>query len=159
MGKAETLRALREQNFLTGRKHTHEPLIPPHAELPKVKPMPGKVDKVKKKSTKPIARKTPVKKSGKKIKARTKERARDERVYAKIRGPYLEQHPECAIKGPTCTGKATEINHRKGRRGKQLLNVKDFEPSCHNCNQHVEKHPELHDFAHKQQQNTEKPNK
>lgn len=64
---------------------------------------------------------------------------------------FLAKNPECNIKSPVCTKKATVINHTRGREG-NVLNVEDWESSCENCNRYIEEH---HDWG--RENNHKKP--
>lgn len=65
--------------------------------------------------------------------------------YQKERIVYLEkpENKRCAIDGPTCTKKATTIEHSGGRSGDMLLNQKYWKPACSACNLELENNPEL----------------
>jgi hypothetical protein len=58
------------------------------------------------------------------------------KVYYRIRLFYLEYFPECQIRLPGCTRKATEIHHMKGR-GIWLCVIKFFLGTCRNCHDKV----------------------
>jgi hypothetical protein len=51
---------------------------------------------------------------------------------------YLQKNPVCKLEMPGCTKTARVIHHSRGREGKQLMNVKDWMPSCLSCNIQVE---------------------
>lgn len=79
-----------------------------------------------------LARRTP-------LRARSPKRAREDRQYNVLRAAYLAGHPVCEF--PLgCTGRATEIQHRKGRRGARLCDVDWFAASCHEHNMWAEDH-------------------
>jgi len=68
----------------------------------------------------------------------------------KAYGPYLNDHPVCAIQSPVCTQEATCVNHTQGRGPKEILNQETWEPSCSPCNLWVEEnHAEAEVQGHK----------
>lgn len=75
-----------------------------------------------------------------KINSVSKRRAKDMRLYKKIRLDFLEDHPLCEIKSKVCTYVATEISHMKGR-GMYYLVVSTWEAACHPCGQFVTNNP------------------
>lgn len=50
-----------------------------------------------------------------------------------------EENEMCLIQSPVCTRVATCVNHKR-RRGKNLMNENDWEPSCGPCNLWIENH-------------------
>lgn len=73
------------------------------------------------------------------MRAVSKKRQRELRVYKSCRLAYLEQHPRCEF--PLgCDEPSTEIQHRRGRRGLRLLDVTWWAASCHGHNQWAEEH-------------------
>jgi hypothetical protein len=68
------------------------------------------------------------------MRAVSKKRAAQLRVYARLRVEFLEANPRCAFPGG-CDQRATEIQHRRGRRGERLLDVTWWAAACHGCNQ------------------------
>lgn len=79
-------------------------------------------------------------KSKYKNKRRSKKHAKTMRNLSINYGPYLEEHPICAIKSPVCTGRATTVNHKAGRGVNEVLDKSTWEPSCDPCNIYIEKH-------------------
>lgn len=56
----------------------------------------------------------------------------------------------CAIQSPVCTQQATCVNHKAGRTGKKLTDIKYFEPSCSACNGFIEENNQwAMDHGHK----------
>lgn len=98
--------------------------------------------------------KTPKKRTA--VKKISEKRSKLNPQYSKIRKDFLDQ-PEnkfCKIKGSQCTHIANTIEHRKGRRGYAddwarengiplLIDIRFFLASCSNCNQELERNPEL----------------
>jgi len=76
----------------------------------------------------------PIRKRSDKMKQQMKE-------YKPKVAAYLAKHENqiCLIQSPVCRKKATCINHRR-RRGANLLNEEDWEPSCTPCNLYIETH-------------------
>lgn len=71
----------------------------------------------------------------KKIPKESARRKRERPQYMKKRAKILETNPDCALKIPgICTGKATTIQHMKGRDGSLYLDEEHFEPACWACN-------------------------
>lgn len=74
--------------------------------------------------------------------AKRGEKMKDEmKEYKKEVKEYLakEENEICLIQSPVCTKKAVCVNHKR-RRGKNLRNQKDWEPSCAPCNNWIESH-------------------
>jgi hypothetical protein len=58
-----------------------------------------------------------------------------------VRSLYLSAHPQCEFPGDGgCRQQATEIQHRRGRRGDRLLDVGWWAASCHDHNMWAEEH-------------------
>jgi hypothetical protein len=79
------------------------------------------------------APKSPGKKSAsnkdrKKIKPASKKRAKQNRQYTPVKRKFLIDHPICQVEG--CEAPSTDIHHKAGRSGKQLLKVDDFLAVC-----------------------------
>lgn len=74
------------------------------------------------------------------IKQASKKRAKELRQYAPRKKKFLESHPMCEMQLTGCTGIATELHHKAGRSGKQLLKVEDFCGACHNCHTKATEH-------------------
>lgn len=85
------------------------------------------------------------KKPLKPIKRLSGKRKKQQAQYLKDRIVFLEKEENkyCIIKGPTCTGRATTIEHSAGKSGDMLLNQKYWKPACLNCNLELENNPEL----------------
>lgn len=59
--------------------------------------------------------------------------------YGPAARQFVKDHPACAIRSPVCTGKATCVNHKKGKATIELLlDEKYWEPSCWPCNNWIE---------------------
>src|SRR4051812_11015569 len=72
-----------------------------------------------------------------KIKIRTKDRAADEREYLKQNKIFLEKNTRCAVFPQL---RATQVHHKKGRRGKLLLDQRYWIAVSD------EGHTKIHDF-------------
>ena len=87
------------------------------------------------KRSKPLEKKTPLKKGGRSDKLRG--------IMAAL-GPlyedFIEKKPMCEIQSPECTQAAETIHHTAGRGVKTIMNIKTWISSCSNCNLYVEKH-------------------
>lgn len=59
--------------------------------------------------------------------------------YRILRDEYLKDKPYCEIQSPVCTGRTTELHHKKTRRH-HLCDVSVFCASCRACNSYVESH-------------------
>lgn len=71
------------------------------------------------------------------LRRRSPKRARQEREYARLRAAFLAGHPYC--ESPLdCGQAATEIQHRRGRRGARLIDVDWWAASCRACNEWAE---------------------
>ena len=57
--------------------------------------------------------------------------------YRRRRESYLERFKTCQIKTRSCTGKATEIHHAKGR-GKYLNDESTWFATCRGCHAWIE---------------------
>jgi hypothetical protein len=75
------------------------------------------------------------------IKARSAKRAKDDRVYLKLRSEYLTNNPYCQARLSNCTYTATEIHHKHSGtdRNKYYLITPTWMGVCRNC------HNEIHD--------------
>jgi hypothetical protein len=75
------------------------------------------------------------------IRARSKKRATQERIYAKQRIEFLKDNPYCVGRFEGCTNIATCIQHSEGRIGALLTDVRTFRASCYSCNLKAETNP------------------
>jgi len=58
-------------------------------------------------------------------------------IYRHRRVLFLTARPWCESPWP-CGQRATEVQHRRGRRGERLLDERWWAASCHDCNQRAE---------------------
>ena len=98
----------------------------------------------KKCSTTGVATNKQNKPTKKPIAPRSQKRSLEENLYSLRRKVFLQNHPMCEahIQG-ICTGQATEIHHKKGRVGKDLLDELNWLALCHSCHEYVENHREF----------------
>lgn len=66
----------------------------------------------------------------------------EDKVYASIRKVFLDNHKVCEAKILRCLNQSTEVHHKKGRVGKNYLDVHTFLALCSNCHRWIETHPE-----------------
>jgi 5-methylcytosine-specific restriction endonuclease McrA len=67
----------------------------------------------------------------------SKKRAKQLRHYSTVRREYLRQNPTCAL----CGVEATEVHHKRGRVGVDLINKDYFLAVCRECHQLIELNP------------------
>lgn len=56
--------------------------------------------------------------------------------------PFKKKNPNCKATLTGCTQKTTDVHHMKGR-GKYLLDVSTWLPTCRNCHSTIEQDPTL----------------
>lgn len=97
----------------------------------------------KKCSTTGVDMKKPTTKA-KPIAPRSQKRSKEERLYSAKRVLFLLDFPMCQanIQG-VCKGQATEVHHKKGRIGNDLLDETNWLALCHNCHEYVENNREF----------------
>lgn len=66
----------------------------------------------------------------------------EDKIYSTLRKVFLDNHITCEAKILGCTKQATEVHHKKGRVGKNYLDVHTFLALCHNCHSWIETHPQ-----------------
>lgn len=64
-------------------------------------------------------------------------RARDNRTYSVLRREFLTTHPFCQV----CSLAATDVHHRRGRVGADLLDVDHWSALCRECHRLVTERP------------------
>jgi len=82
----------------------------------------------------------PTKKIAKPIAPRSQKRGLEEKLYSLKRKVFLQNHPMCQahIQG-VCTNNSSEVHHKKGRVGDDLLDETNWLALCHNCHEYVER--------------------
>ena len=78
------------------------------------------------------------------IAPRSQKRSKEEKLYSAKRVLFLLDFPMCQanIQG-VCKGQATEVHHKKGRIGNDLLDETNWLALCHNCHEYVENNREF----------------
>ena len=78
------------------------------------------------------------------IPPRSQKRSKEERLYAAKRIIFIQEHPMCEahISG-ICTEYATEVHHKKGRIGDDLLDETHWLALCHMCHEYIENNREF----------------
>lgn len=75
--------------------------------------------------------------------AQVSEARKDEnKIYLTLRKVFLENHPKCEGKILGCLNRSTEVHHKRGRVGKNYLDVHTFLALCNNCHRWIETHPD-----------------
>ena len=73
----------------------------------------------------------------KKIPSRSKDKAKLDVLYTKLRRIFLEKNPMCQAAFSCCTGRATDVHH-KMRRGKNYLRTETWAALCRACHHDIE---------------------
>ena len=60
--------------------------------------------------------------------------------YTIERIEYLTGHPKCEC--TDCERASTDVHHKRGRSGKQLLKKEDFLATCRECHVFIEDNPD-----------------
>lgn len=82
------------------------------------------------------------KKPRKPLRQMSAKRAKENAEYAKLRKAFLSERPVCEAYYPDiCTGRATQVHHMAGRRGKMLLARERFLACCARCHTEIHNHP------------------
>jgi hypothetical protein len=78
------------------------------------------------------------------IPPRSQKRSKEERLYAAKRIIFIQEHPMCEahISG-ICTEYATEVHHKKGKIGEDLLDECYWLALCHMCHDYIENNREF----------------
>ena len=86
-------------------------------------------------------KRTPIKRSQKRIAKESKTRAAINRLYEITSRIYRSDHPQCEINSPVCTFFTQGVHHLKGKATDELLLDQQFwMPACNACNGYVEDH-------------------
>jgi hypothetical protein len=68
----------------------------------------------------------------------SKKRAKQNRLYAKVRKEYLEQNPVCEV----CRSRlSSQIHHKRGRFGERLTEQEHFLGVCFACHNQIHHNP------------------
>jgi hypothetical protein len=73
------------------------------------------------------------------MRAATKKRAAQNRLYSKLRREFLASNPRCQF--PDCGNASAELHHKKGRVGRLLTDPDHFAALCSGCHRYVTEHP------------------
>ena len=73
------------------------------------------------------------------IAPRSQKRSKEERLYSAKRVLFLLDFPMCQanIQG-VCKGQATEVHHKAGKIGKDLIDETKFLAVCRSCHNYIE---------------------
>lgn len=78
------------------------------------------------------------------IPPRSQKRSKEERLYAAKRIIFIQEHPMCEVHiSGICTEYATEVHHKKGRIGEDLLDETHWLALCHMCHDYIENNREF----------------
>lgn len=78
----------------------------------------------------------------KQLHTRSAKRKSDERLYRIESKSYLAEHRYCVLQVPgVCTGRATEVHHARGRRGRWLLLKEWWKAACSPCHAYATANP------------------
>jgi hypothetical protein len=61
--------------------------------------------------------------------------------YSKKRLAFLALHNNCQAKLVGCTGKSTDVHHKSGRVGNNMLNIGTWLSVCRSCHTWIEENP------------------
>ena len=87
----------------------------------------------------PLKRKTPLRRSGRKLRPVSIKRAKQNKEYSVLRMEYLNKNPFCSI----CEKPACDIHHKKGRFGERLNNSEFFMAVCRGCHEWIHANPQI----------------
>lgn len=76
------------------------------------------------------------------IKKVSDKRKKEDVIYFKLAKQHKIDNPICQAKLNHCTHYTTETHHKKGRTGKNYLDVSTFLSLCHNCHQFINENPD-----------------
>lgn len=75
------------------------------------------------------------------IKKVSDKRRKQNTVYSQKRNAYLKAYPTCQVGTLSCTIKATEVHHKRGREGELLTDERYFLAVCRHCHTVIEENP------------------
>lgn len=73
----------------------------------------------------------------------SKKRAKQNRLYLKLRKKFLEENYLCQAGLEGCRTVSSTIHHQKGRIGGELTNVENFLACCMSCHDIIHNEPKL----------------
>jgi len=74
------------------------------------------------------------------MRQKSKKMQRIDAEYSKRRGVFLTDYPMCQAALPGCTGRSTDVHHKKGR-GKYHNDVSTWLSVCRTCHNWIELNP------------------
>lgn len=77
------------------------------------------------------------------VKRFSKKRAKQNRLYLKLREKFLQDNPMCQVGLPGCRHTSTTVHHVAGRQGLRLIDVNNFLAACMPCHETIEHEPEM----------------
>lgn len=73
----------------------------------------------------------------------SQKRSKEERIYLGKRLIFLKEHPMCQAHLPgLCSEYSTDIHHKQGRVGDNLLDETEWLAVCRGCHEWIEAHPQ-----------------
>jgi len=82
----------------------------------------------------PIKAREPIKKVSDK-------QAKINRLYTDMRVQYLKMIHHCQVSSDDCTHIATQVHHRSGRIGNNMLDTTKWLSVCYSCHEKIERNP------------------
>lgn len=62
-------------------------------------------------------------------------------IYTRKRKKFMEKHLHCQARLSMCTFRATQVHHKRGRIGDNLLDQKTWLAVCASCHKFIEENP------------------
>lgn len=62
--------------------------------------------------------------------------------YTAAAKAFKQRHPVCQAQLPACTRATTEVHHKRGRSGGNLMDEATWLAVCRNCHRWIEEHPD-----------------
>jgi hypothetical protein len=75
------------------------------------------------------------------IKKVSSKQAKINTAYSVLRLQYLKMFPNCQVSSDDCTHIATQVHHRAGRIGNNMLDTTIWLSVCHTCHELIERNP------------------
>lgn len=75
------------------------------------------------------------------IKKVSSKQAKINTAYSVLRLQYLKMFPNCGVSSDDCTHIATQVHHRAGRIGNNMLDTTLWLSVCHTCHELIERNP------------------
>lgn len=77
------------------------------------------------------------------IPKQSEKRKKQTALYLKKRRTFMDQNTCCQAKLKGCTGRSTELHHRKGRLGELIYDERYFLAVCRSCHGIITEHSKL----------------